>query len=93
MSRALRFPSAAARRNAVTVASWSAEPTLTRGQRQLATGGNGRFQLSLNGSALHLAVAGQCHRNGTALALSYSVSAVCWAAASIEIAALALLAF
>jgi hypothetical protein len=30
---------------------------LTRGQRQLATGRNGRFQLSPNGSALHLAVA------------------------------------
>jgi hypothetical protein len=55
--QALRFPPAAALRNAVTVASCSAEPTLTRGQRQLATGGNDRFQLSLNASALHLAVA------------------------------------
>src|SRR5215472_12063100 len=35
VSRALRFPPAAARRNAVTVASCSAEPTLTRGARAL----------------------------------------------------------
>jgi hypothetical protein len=48
--------------------------------------------LSLNASALCLGVALGGATKGMALALSHGISAVCWAAASIEMAALALLA-
>jgi predicted MFS family arabinose efflux permease len=71
--------------------TWAISPP--QQQRLLATGGDDRFLLSLNASALYLGVALGGATGGITLALSHSVSAVCWAAASLEMAALAFVAF
>lgn len=71
--------------------TWAITPP--QQQRLLAAGGDSQFLLSLNSTALYLGVMLGGATGGIALALSHSISAVCWAAASIEAAALALLAF
>ncbi len=59
-------------------------------QRLLSSGGNDRLLLSLNASALYAGVGIGGAIGGMTLALSRSTTAVCWTAASIELAALAL---
>jgi len=59
-------------------------------QRLLSSGGNDRLLLSLNASALYAGVGIGGAIGGMTLALSRSTTAVCWVAASIELAALAL---
>ncbi len=56
-------------------------------QRLLAVGGDGRFLVAL--STLYLGIAFGCAAGGLTLTLSHNVSAVCWVAACIELAALA----
>jgi DHA1 family inner membrane transport protein len=59
-------------------------------QRLLSNGGNGRFLLSLNASALYAGVSLGGAVGGVMLVLTHSVAALCWTAAGIELAALAL---
>jgi len=68
--------------------TWAITPP--QQQRLLSTGGNDRFLLSLNASTLHAGVGLGGAIGGMTLALSRSAAAVCWAAAGIELAALAL---
>jgi DHA1 family inner membrane transport protein len=69
--------------------TWAVTPPQ---QQRLLAEGDDRLLLSLNASALYLGVALGGLTGGITLALSHSISAVCWAAASIELAALALVA-
>jgi DHA1 family inner membrane transport protein len=68
--------------------TWAITPP--QQQRLLSTGGNDRFLLSLNASTLYAGVGLGGAIGGMTLALSRSAAAVCWAAAGIELAALAL---
>jgi len=68
--------------------TWAITPP--QQQRLLSSGGNDRFLLSLNASALYAGVGLGGAVGGLTLALSRSATAVCWAAAGIELAALAL---
>jgi MFS transporter, DHA1 family, inner membrane transport protein len=68
--------------------TWAITPP--QQQRLLSSGGNNRFLLSLNASALYAGVGLGGAIGGLTLALSRSAAAVCWAAAGIELAALAL---
>jgi predicted MFS family arabinose efflux permease len=56
----------------------------------LSTGGHNRLLLSLNASALYARVGLGGAIGGMTLALSRSATAVCWTAAGIELAVLAL---
>jgi predicted MFS family arabinose efflux permease len=56
-------------------------------QRLQAVGGDDRFLVAL--SAIYLGIALGCAAGGLTLTLSHNVSAVCWVAACIELAALA----
>jgi len=68
--------------------TWAITPP--QQQRLLSSGGNDRLLLSLNASALYAGVGIGGAIGGMTLALSRSTTAVCWTAASIELAALAL---
>ncbi len=68
--------------------TWAITPP--QQQRLLSSGGNDRLLLSLNASALYAGVGLGGAIGGMALALGRSVIAVCWTAAGIELAALAL---
>jgi len=68
--------------------TWAITPP--QQQRLLSTGGNDRLLLSLNASALYAGVGLGGAIGGMTLALSRSATAVCWTAAGIELAALAL---
>jgi predicted MFS family arabinose efflux permease len=86
-------PALAASIAAVTgygVGTWAVTPV--QQQRLLASGGDDRLLLSLNASALYLGVAFGGAAGGLTLALSHRLSVLCWVAASIEAAALALIA-
>jgi predicted MFS family arabinose efflux permease len=62
----------------------------TAGWLALASGGDERLLLSLNASALYAGVGLGGAIGGVTLALSGAAAAVCWTAAGIELAALAL---
>jgi predicted MFS family arabinose efflux permease len=70
--------------------TWAATPP--QQHRLLGSGGDARLLLSVNASALYLGVALGGAAGGIILAVSHSVSAVCWAAAGLELAALAVAA-
>jgi len=70
------------------VGTWAITPP--QQQRLLSSGGNDLFLLSLNASALYAGVGLGGAIGGMTLALSRSTTAVCWAAAGLELAALAL---
>jgi predicted MFS family arabinose efflux permease len=68
--------------------TWAITPP--QQHRLLSGGGNDRLLLSLNASALYAGVALGSAIGGLTLGFSHSTAAVCWTAAGIELAALAL---
>jgi MFS transporter, DHA1 family, inner membrane transport protein len=68
--------------------TWAITPP--QQQRLLSSGGNGRLLLSLSANALYAGVSLGAAIGGLTLASSRSTAAVCWTAASIELAALTL---